>query len=496
MIEKECLREIVRIEQLYIRGSGCYELENFNLLIGAGQLVFLCEPEGFGAEALAGVFLGRRSIFSGKLFLEGRQLVPQKELSYEKEGIYVISEDESMQPYMSVEENLFLSWKPHLFLPWFMKRSLRALSGRLLKRLDISIHPGTLVKELSFEDRQLLKLARAYCKGAKLIVINGVFDVISGKRQQQLMDLVERLRREKIAVLCISHKFLELAALGDMLVLIKNGTKIWTMLKPKINIRQAGRIYNSKITGFERAALSGQGKLFMEIYRDGQRIFAARGGRCIGICAQEWSTLKTFMALLTGERVLPGTEIFISADSETGGHAFGSIRHLLRGVKAPMQASGALTKRKLFCPRSYEDCVKQGIVKADIQFLENNFSGNLSIEENIYLPDMKKMRVYGLLKNIRYERFLQKEYTALKREEKEISMPGQSLWDMLFLRLIYGSMRMILFAGTLPANFKDASKTYIQKLVDRDKILVFLSVNEQELKMFCHEFYHCEHLLP
>ncbi len=75
-------------------------------------------------------------------------------------------------------------------------------------------------------------------------------------------------------------------------------------------------------------------------------------------------------------------------------------------------------------------------------------------------------------------------------------MPGQSLWDMLFLRLIYGSMRMILFAGTLPANFKDASKTYIQKLVDRDKILVFLSVNEQELKMFCHEFYHCEHLLP
>lgn len=270
MKNQEVLREILRIEQLYIRGSGYYELENFNLLIGAGQLVFLCEPDGLGGNALADVFLGRQSVFSGKLFLEGKPIIPQKELSYEKEGIYVISEDESMQPYMSVEENLFLSWKPYLFSPWFRKRSLRAMAGQILKKLDISISPGTLVRRLSFEDRQLLKFARAYCKGARLIVINGVMDVISEARQYHLMELVEKMRRENIAVLCISQKVPELSVLGDMLVLMKNGTKLWTMLQPEINIQQAARIYNSKITAFERMAPSGRGgRLWLQ--RSGRR---------------------------------------------------------------------------------------------------------------------------------------------------------------------------------------------------------------------------------
>lgn len=458
------MKEIVRLEQLCIRGSGYYQMENFNMLVMQGQFVCLWEPDGYGTDALAEVFMGRKTVFSGKILFNGEQISPDKEIFFEKEGVYVVSVDESMQPCMSVEENLFLSWKKNLFMPWFMKHSLRTQAVGLFKKLDININPEDKVQDLPFEDRQLLKLARAYCKGAKLIVINGIVDAISSKRQIQLMNLIRKLCAQNIAILCISHKVHKFFNVSDMLILIKNGTKIWTMMKPDVNIEKAVHIYYSKVILFDRVSVNPDERVFMEIYRNERKVFTARYGRCIGVYAQERRMLDEFLKLLTGERKISGMRMVVE----------GSI----------------------FNPKGYGQCVKKGIGQVDIQSLRNNFSDNLCLAENIYLQDMKKLSVMGVFRNIRYEKFLVDKFNLPKRVILNTIKSDQNLWDMLFFKLIQGSLRIIIFYGSLPANFGENNICYIQKLIEKGKILIFLSVNMEDLKMFCHELYNCENILP
>lgn len=458
--------EILRVEQLYVRGQGFYALENFSMHADGGDFVFLCDPENYGAGALAEIFSGRRDVFSGRVWLEGRPLTMRREFSYELAGIYVISMYESMQPYMTVEENLFLSWKKNLFLSWPGGAKLREQTRRILAHLGIDIPMSAFVKDLSYEDRQLLKLARAYCKGAKLVFVDGVIDVVSEKKQRKLLSIMDIMRREGALVMCASQRFSTVMEAATKLILFKDGKKIWTMRAPEISRTDVMNIYRNKLRGSGRVPAAPGNEPLLEIYRDGQMVFNAPKGRCIGIYAEKRERLDVMADYLTGEYFADGLNMRL------GGQPF--------------------------APKNYRDSVAQGMWLVDLPYFHNNFSENLSVEENMYLPDMGKMHRFGLFCNRRYENFLAYEYEKQWGPHKKGSgsMNELTAWHILFTRLILGSAKIVLCLGTFPWNCWVTQYDAIQKFVSSGKTFIFLSVNLNELSAVSHECYNCENILP
>lgn len=456
------MNEILRIEQLYVRSQGFYALENFSMQAGSGDFVFLCDPENYGAAALADIFSGRRDIFSGRVWLEGRQLAMGREFSYELAGIYVISMYESMQQYMTVADNLFLSWKRNLFLSWPSGAKLREQTRRVLAHLGIDIPLTALVKDISYEDRQLLKLARAYCKGARLVYVDGVMDVVSEKKQRQLLSIMDIMRREGALVLCASQRFSMVMEAATKLILFKNGKKIWTMRAPEICRTDVMNIYQNKRRGAGRIPAAPGNDPLLEIYSHGQKVLDAPRGRCIGIYAEKRERLDQMVDYLTGE---------------------------YRVDRLEMRLDG-----RPFAPKNYRSSVAQGVWLVDLPYFENNFSQNLSVEENMYLPDMGKMRRFGLFCNRPYEKFLSYEFE--KAGDISPGIDAKSAWNVLFTRLTLGSAKIVICLGTFPWNCWTTQYEAIRRFIESGKTFIFLSVNLNELSAVCHECYNCENFLP
>lgn len=457
------MREILRIEQLYVRSQGYYVLEDFSMQALAGEFVFLCDPEHHGTEALVKLFLGRQDIFSGRVYLGGRPLAVGRDFSYELAGIYVIAMEESMQPYMTVAENLFLSWKPGMFLPWPSQKKLNVQARRILEHLGIEISPGMLVRDISYEDRQLLKLARAYCKDAKLILVDSMMDVVSATKQDQLLRIMDIMRSEGMAVICASQRFSPLMDRADKVMLFKGSRKIWTMLSPDIHRQAIMKIYSSQLKGAFGPPGGTAGETMLELMRDNRSVFKADAGRCIGIYAEKRETLDLMSWYMVGERKVAGLEMLL----------FGQP----------------------YAPADYCSSVRHGICIVELPYFFRNFSENISAEENVYLPDMKKMRRFGIFKNQRYERFLKYELERQVQEQAPQNREDMA-WNILFTRLILGSARIVLCLGSFPWKCWTGHYDSICRFLQSGKTFIFLSVNINELSAVCHEIYNCENILP
>ncbi|AIO30826.1 D-xylose ABC transporter ATP-binding protein [Burkholderia pseudomultivorans] len=211
--------------------DGVKALDGIDLTVRPGECVGLCGENGAGKSTLMKVLSGvyPHGTWDGEIRWEGAPLVASGVRDTERAGIVIIHQELMLVPELSVAENIFLG--NEITLPGG-RMHYAAMIGRaeeLLRELRIdAINVAQPVTNYGGGHQQLIEIAKALNKRAKLLILDEPSSSLSAAETRILLDIVRDLKRRGVACVYISHKLDEVEAVCDTVTVIRDGRHVAT----------------------------------------------------------------------------------------------------------------------------------------------------------------------------------------------------------------------------------------------------------------------------
>ena len=143
-------------------------------------------------------------------------------------GVVVIHQELSLVPDRSVADNLFLGNLPHGPLG-FVRRTRRDRDARaLLEQVGLDLPPWRMIRSLGIGARQLVEIARALSRQARVIVMDEPTAPLSEGEVRILFRTVAALRAAGVGIVFISHHLEEVFAVCDRVTVLRDGQAVET----------------------------------------------------------------------------------------------------------------------------------------------------------------------------------------------------------------------------------------------------------------------------
>jgi len=205
---------------------GVRALDGVDLACRPGRVHALVGENGAGKSTLVRILTGNTEPDAGELLLDGepvRFADPRQALDA---GITAVYQELTVLPAMSIADNVMLgqerSRRGRLDRSEQHRLARAALARVGLGAVDVQAPAETL----TLANRQLVEMARALVRGARLLILDEPTAVLAGEKLQAVFDAVRALAAEGVAVLYISHRLDEVAALADDVTVLRDGRHV------------------------------------------------------------------------------------------------------------------------------------------------------------------------------------------------------------------------------------------------------------------------------
>ena len=197
-------------------------LDGVRLTVAAGEWVTVIGPNGAGKSTLLRA-VGGLLPAGGTVTLFG---TPSARLRRRQRAriVATVAQSPVVPPGMAVFDYVLLGRTP--YVPPLGRESAADLAAvhEVLKRLDLVGFTARPLATLSGGERQRVFLARALAQGATLLLLDEPTSALDIGHQQEVLELVDQLRREHgLTVLATMHDLSIAGEYADRLVLLDGG---------------------------------------------------------------------------------------------------------------------------------------------------------------------------------------------------------------------------------------------------------------------------------
>lgn len=198
-------------------------LDDVSLELQAGQVHALLGENGAGKSTLVKILSGAVRPDSGRMEIDGSPYGPAEPLDGRKRGISMIYQELNLAPHLTVEENIMLGREAHT-AGILDRKAMKAAVREALAFVDHpEISPDIPVRKLSVGARQVVEIARAVMRRAKILVMDEPTSSLSHEDGERLFDIVRRLRTQGVSVVYISHFLEEVRRVADAYTVLRDG---------------------------------------------------------------------------------------------------------------------------------------------------------------------------------------------------------------------------------------------------------------------------------
>jgi len=193
----------------------------------AGQVHALMGENGAGKSTLLKILSGNYAPTGGTLALRGEEVSFADTTAALNAGVAIIYQELHLVPEMTVAENIYLGQMPHK--GGIVNRSLLNYeAGLQLEHLGLDIDPQTPLKYLSIGQWQMVEIAKALARNAKVIAFDEPTSSLSAREIDNLFRVIRELRNEGRVIIYVSHRMEEIFALSDAITVFKDGRYVRT----------------------------------------------------------------------------------------------------------------------------------------------------------------------------------------------------------------------------------------------------------------------------
>ena len=231
------LLEMQNITKIF---PGVKALDNVNLQVEEGEIHALVGENGAGKSTLMNVLSGiyPYGTYEGKIIYDGQECKFTNIKDSEALGIVIIHQELALIPYMTIGENMFLgneqgkSWK----IDW---AETYGKSDEYLRTVGLKESSRTLIKDIGVGKQQLVEIAKALAKNAKLLILDEPTSSLNENESKDLLDLLLKFKENGLTSIIISHKLNEISYVADKITVIRDGATIETLNKETDDISEA-----------------------------------------------------------------------------------------------------------------------------------------------------------------------------------------------------------------------------------------------------------------
>jgi D-xylose transport system ATP-binding protein len=211
------------------RYPGVRALSDVNFALHAREVHALCGENGAGKSTLIKVLGGviGHASYEGELWMGGAKVAFASIRDAEAAGIAVIHQELALVEEMTVAENVFLGNEPSRF-GFIDRERMFDEARRVLSRVGLDVDPGARVRELGMGQKQLVEIARALLKEARVLILDEPTSALTDREVAALLAIIKELRTAGVSCIYISHKLDEVFELADRITVLRDGQSVFT----------------------------------------------------------------------------------------------------------------------------------------------------------------------------------------------------------------------------------------------------------------------------
>ena len=206
---------------------GVKALDNVNFQVEEGEIHALVGENGAGKSTLMNVLSGiyPYGTYEGDIVYEGEVCKFHKIKDSESKGIVIIHQELALVPEMTIGENMYLGNEigRKSAIDWDKTYSE---ADKYLKMVGLTESSKTKVKEIGTGKQQLVEIAKALSKHARLLILDEPTRGIDIGTKSEIQKLIVKLAGEGKSVLFISSEIEEMLRTCNRMVIMRDGQKV------------------------------------------------------------------------------------------------------------------------------------------------------------------------------------------------------------------------------------------------------------------------------
>ncbi len=367
---------ILEMKDIYKSFPGVKVLEGVNLRIRPGEVHALMGENGAGKSTLMKILMGIYKADQGDIILQGQKTEMHGPRDAMDKGISMIHQELNTLLDMEVAENVFVGReivkKGFSGLKLVDLGRMRAETGQYFEEMNIHIDPRARMRTLSVAEMQLVEIVKAISLNSKIIVMDEPTSAITEKEAQVLFEQIDRLKKQGVAIIYISHKMDEIFRISDTITVLRDGQ--WIGTKPASELNDDSLIkmmVGRELTDIypKESAPIGEEILRVEDLSRGKKVrkasFTLRKGEVLGVAG------------LVGAGRSELVETIFGLYPKTGGAIY------LNGEKVEIKSPREAIQHKI------------ALITEDRKLTGLNLIG--SVKENISAVSLKKLSPRGIV---------------------------------------------------------------------------------------------------
>ena len=120
------------------------------------------------------------------MLLKGQKIRLKSPLDALENGIAMIHQELNLMPFMTVAENIWIRRKPKNRFGFVDHGEMNRKTAALFKRLNIAMDPEIQVRDLSVANRQMVEIAKALSRNARVLIMDEPSAVLTSHEVQVL----------------------------------------------------------------------------------------------------------------------------------------------------------------------------------------------------------------------------------------------------------------------------------------------------------------------
>jgi len=222
---------------------GVKALGDVSFQVEAGEIHCLVGENGAGKSTLMKILSGvyPHGSYTGEILFNGKAQKFRSISDSENAGIAIIYQELALVPEMTVYENILLGHEIRKGLTIDWNETIRKAT-EMLKKVRLEVNPATKVKELGVGKQQLVEIAKALSRNVKLLILDEPTAALNEGDCDNLLDLMDGLRKEGVTCVLISHKLKEVIRIADKVTVLRDGQTVCTLDARKGEVSESSLI--------------------------------------------------------------------------------------------------------------------------------------------------------------------------------------------------------------------------------------------------------------
>ena len=187
-----------------------------------GRVYGLLGENGAGKSTLMKILAGYENVSDGQLVIDGEPRRFASSRDAEACGIVLIHQEFNLAEHLTVAQNIFLGHEKHK--GWLLDdAAMRTEAEGYLQQVGLDISPDTKVRHLIVAEKQLVEIAKALARKARLLIMDEPTATLTSSETQRLFAVMDQLNADGVTILYISHKLDEVERVTDEVIIMRDG---------------------------------------------------------------------------------------------------------------------------------------------------------------------------------------------------------------------------------------------------------------------------------